>query len=148
MTGSFLGPAFLDSRPFFQALLSKFLLILHDIFPTIFFASKLELLCSFATKNVCARTRVCVCVCVCTCACMLSHVWLFVTPWTVAHHAPLFMEFSRQEYWNELPFPPPGSTTNAEWLKKKIVPWVKLSKLTTIMCLGHIMLAPFDYLYR
>ena len=22
----------------------------------------------------------------------------FVTPWTVAHRAPLFMEFSRQEY--------------------------------------------------
>ena len=40
--------------------------------------------------------------------CMLSHVWLFVTPWTVAHQAPLSMEFFRQEYWNELPFPPPG----------------------------------------
>ena len=30
-----------------------------------------------------------------------------VTPWTVAHQAPLSMEFFRQEYWNELPFPPP-----------------------------------------
>ena len=27
----------------------------------------------------------------------LSRVWLFVTPWTVAHQAPLSMEFSRQE---------------------------------------------------
>ena len=27
------------------------------------------------------------------------------TPWTVAHRAPLSMEFSRQEYWNGLPFP-------------------------------------------
>ena len=35
-------------------------------------------------------------------------VRLFVTPWTVAHQAPLSMEFSGQEYWNELPFPPPG----------------------------------------
>ena len=26
------------------------------------------------------------------------------TPWTVAHQAPLFMEFSRQEYWSGLPF--------------------------------------------
>ena len=34
-----------------------------------------------------------------------SHVWLFVTPWTVAHQAPLSMGFSRQEYWSELPFP-------------------------------------------
>ena len=43
-----------------------------------------------------------------TCACLLSHVQLFVTPWTVAHQAPLPVEFSRQEYWSELPFPPPG----------------------------------------
>ena len=28
-------------------------------------------------------------------------------PWTVAHQAPLSMEFSRQEYWNGLPFPSP-----------------------------------------
>ena len=27
-------------------------------------------------------------------------------PWTVALKAPLFMEFSRQEYWSGLPFPP------------------------------------------
>ena len=37
-----------------------------------------------------------------------SHVWLFATPWTVAHQAPLSMGFSRQEYWSGLPFPPPG----------------------------------------
>ena len=30
------------------------------------------------------------------------------TPWTVAHQAPLSMDFSRQEYWSGLPFPPPG----------------------------------------
>ena len=29
-------------------------------------------------------------------------------PVAVAHKAPLFMEFSRQEYWSGLPFPPPG----------------------------------------
>ena len=38
----------------------------------------------------------------------LSHVRLFVTPRTVAHQVPLFMGFSRQEYWSGLPFPPPG----------------------------------------
>ena len=32
----------------------------------------------------------------------------FVTPWTVAHRAPLFMGFFRQEYWSRLPFPSPG----------------------------------------
>ena len=29
----------------------------------------------------------------------LSHVLLFLSPWTVAYQAPLSMEFSRQEYW-------------------------------------------------
>ena len=29
-------------------------------------------------------------------------------PMTVAHEAPLSMEFSRQEYWSELPFSSPG----------------------------------------
>ena len=38
----------------------------------------------------------------------LSHVWLFATPWNVAHQAPLSIGLSRQEYWSGLPFPPPG----------------------------------------
>ena len=33
-------------------------------------------------------------------------------PWTVAHQAPLPMGFSRQEYWNRLPFLPPGDLHN------------------------------------
>ena len=32
----------------------------------------------------------------------------FVTPWTVAHKLPLFIGFSKQEYWSGLPFPSPG----------------------------------------
>ena len=32
---------------------------------------------------------------------------LFVTPWTVAHQAPLSMGFSRQGYWSGLPFASP-----------------------------------------
>ena len=39
------------------------------------------------------RQRLCVCV---------------LTPWTVAHQAPLSMGFLRQEYWSWLPFPPLG----------------------------------------
>ena len=38
----------------------------------------------------------------------LSHVWLFVTLWTVAHQAPLSMGSSSQEYRSGLPFPSPG----------------------------------------
>ena len=36
------------------------------------------------------------------------------TPWTVAHQAPLSMEFSREEYWSGLPFPSPGDLPNPE----------------------------------
>ena len=36
-----------------------------------------------------------------------SHVQVFVTLWTIACQAPLSMGFSRQEYWSELPCPPP-----------------------------------------
>ena len=35
----------------------------------------------------------------------LSCVRLFATPWTVAYCAPPSVGFSRQEYWNGLPFP-------------------------------------------
>ena len=47
------------------------------------------------------------------CEC-ISHsvVWLFVTPWTIAHQAPLSMELSRQEYWSRVPFPSPGDLPN------------------------------------
>ena len=37
-----------------------------------------------------------------------SPVWLFATLRTIACQAPLFMGFSRQEYWSGLPCPPPG----------------------------------------
>ena len=37
-----------------------------------------------------------------------SHVQLSVTPWTMAHQAPLSMGFSRQEYWSGLLCPPAG----------------------------------------
>ena len=37
---------------------------------------------------------------------------LFAIPWTVARQAPLSMGFSRQGYWNGLPFPPPGNLPN------------------------------------
>ena len=49
--------------------------------------------------------------------CMLSHfshVWLFVTLWTVACQAPLSMEFPRQEDWSGLPCAPPGDLRDPE----------------------------------
>ena len=38
----------------------------------------------------------------------LSRVWLFATPWTVAHQAPQSMGFPRQEYWS-------GVTLSTSW---------------------------------
>ena len=48
------------------------------------------------------------------CVFVLSYVQLSVTPWTVAHKAPLSMEFSRQEYWRGLPFPLPDDLPDPE----------------------------------
>ena len=41
------------------------------------------------------------------CAQLLSRVRLLITPCTVAHQAPLSLEFSRQEHWSRLPFSSP-----------------------------------------
>ena len=43
---------------------------------------------------------------------LFSRVRLFATPWTVTYQALLSMGFSRQEYWNGLPFPSPGDLPN------------------------------------
>ena len=50
---------------------------------------------------------------------MLSHSQLFATPWTVAHHAPPPMGFSRQEYWSGLPFPSPEDLSDS-WIKANV----------------------------
>ena len=71
--------------------------------------------------------------------CVLSHfsrVWLFVTPWTVAHQASLFMEFSRQEYWSGLPSPPPGDYPD---------PRVEPTSLTST-CIGRCILFHLGHL--
>ena len=46
--------------------------------------------------------------------CVLSHLVASdsATPWTAACQAPLFMGFSRQEYWSGLPCPSPGDLPN------------------------------------
>ena len=69
--------------------------------------------------------------CVSVCVCMLSgfsHVWLFVNQWIVAYQAPLFMGFSRQEYWSGLPFsspadlPDPGIELRSPTLQEDSLP--------------------------
>ena len=56
-----------------------------------------------------------------SCSCDESEVKVIVPqpcptlcdPWTVTLQASLSMGFSRQEYWNRLPFPPPGNLPDA-----------------------------------
>ena len=69
----------------------------------------------------------------------LSHVRLFVTPWTAAHQAPPSMGFSRQEYWSGVPLPSPHLLANniylypnidiweASWLLTEMFPILKIS---------------------
>ena len=44
------------------------------------------------------------------------------SPWTVAHCAPLSMEFSRQESRSKLPFPTPGDLPNPGIRPTSLVP--------------------------
>ena len=76
----------------------------------------------------------------CVCASSLSHVPLFVTPWTIARQAPLSMWFSRQEHWSGLPFPSPGRGTRRP---TKISPsisiqWVHVCAMWVCAALGTI----------
>ena len=61
------------------------------------------------------------------CTHVLSCVWLFMTPSTVAHQAPLPMELSRQEYWSGLLFPSPGDLPD---------PGIELH-ISCISCIGR-----------
>ena len=59
---------------------------------------------------VCAHVHMCVCAHVCVRA--LTCGGLFATQRTVAHEVSVSMEFSRQENWSGLPFPPPRDLPN------------------------------------
>ena len=67
--------------------------------------------------------------------CMLRpfrHVWLFVTPWTIPHEAPVSLRFSRQEHWSGLPCPPPGNLPD---------PGIEPASLTSPALAGRFLLA-------
>ena len=82
-----------------------------------------------APVNACVYMCVCVCVCVeSTMECIYTHIYYkeytylwsvscsvvsdSATPRTVAHQAPLSMEFSRKQYWSRLPFPSLGDLSD------------------------------------
>ena len=43
---------------------------------------------------------------------MHVQLWPTVTPWTVAHQAPLSVKFSREEYWSGFLFPSLGDLSD------------------------------------
>ena len=59
-----------------------------------------------------------------------------MTPWTVAHQAPLSMEFSRQEYWSGLPFLSPGHLPN---------PGIKPASLVSPALAGGFLVCSFVF---
>ena len=63
-----------------------------------------------------------------------SHVQLSVTPWIVAHQAPLSMGLSRQEYWSELPFPTPGNLPNPGIKPKSLASPALAGRFFTFAC--------------
>ena len=83
--------------------------------------------------------RVCVCVCVCVCARAqsLSCVPLFATSRTVAHQAPLSIEFPRQEYWSGLPLLTPGVLPH---------PGIEPVSPTSLALAGAVRVAEYSFL--
>ena len=71
-----------------------------------------------------------------SCVCVLSPFGLFATLWTVAHQALLSMEFSRQEYWSWLPFPPPGGFYRPR----------DLIGISCVSCIGRRILLPLSHM--
>ena len=68
------------------------------------------------------------CVCVCMCVCALSHIWLFVTPWTLACQAPL-------------EFPGKNAGVGCHFLLQRILPTQGSN-----LCLLHLLLCSADSL--
>ena len=67
---------------------------------------------------------------------LLSRVGLLVTPWTVAHQAPLSMRFSRQEYWSGFPFPSPENLPDPGIKLKSPASPALVGRFFTTMSLG------------
>ena len=59
----------------------------------------------------------------------LKIIVLLLLSWTVAHQAPLSMEFSRQEYWSGQPFPFPRDPPDSG-----IEPWSSALQADSLPC--------------
>ena len=81
---------------------------------------------------------------ICVCVCICSVVSDSATLYTVAHQASLPIEFSRQAYWSQLPFPSPGDLPDpwnefACLMSPALADWFFTISLTwEAHCLGQI----------
>ena len=93
---------------------------LHEMFPWYLY---------FSWRGLCVHAK------------LLSHVPLFVTPWTIARQASLSIVFSRQEYWSGLPCPPPGE-------RSLVLPIVLFSSISLHWSLRKAFLSLLDILWN
>ena len=82
---------------------------MHSEHPDIHYSAGEKEHCQYIGNPISAFYMVVLVLCLCVCAQLCQDS---VTPWTVARQAPLSMEFSRQEYQSDLPFPAPGDLPN------------------------------------
>ena len=75
---------------------------------------------------------------------LFSCVQLFATPRTVVHQAPLFMGFSRQEYWSGLTCPPAGDLPDPG-LNPSLLHW-QADSSPRVPPTAAILLVHFPYL--
>ena len=73
---------------------------------------------------------------------LLSCVWFFEIPWTVAYQGTQSMEFSRQEYWSGLPFPFPGYIRIHLWFtyflyENKLLLFLFCEDILQYICFSH-----------
>ena len=86
---------------------------------------------------------------------MLSHVLLFMAPWTAVRQAPLCLGFPRQEYWSGWPFPAlgklpiPGIKPTSPTLASRFFipepPWkarLEIKGTVNVLCLTHPQTMP------
>ena len=69
-------------------------------------------------------------------------------PWTVARQPPLFMGYSRQEYWSGLPFPSPGIEPGSPALWEDSLPLSHLGSLLLLSHFSHVQLCVTPYRWQ
>ena len=79
--------------------------------------------------------------------CLVTQSYLFVTPRTAAHQTPLFMGFSRQEYWSGLPCPSPEPGIEPVSLRLLHWRWILYRRATGEAHKTHYLLIKISFIH-